>query len=179
MKELKDGNLFFDIMMKEVWSTAQSDTDGQRNFYDQNKAKYKWNYSADAVIFYCGDEATAKTVRDMLIKDNSKWREVLESFSDKITSDSARFEITKIPGAQKATAKAGTVTNIVKNKEDNSSSFAVIFKIYPLPGQKTFEDARGDVVSDYQDSLDKKWIVELKKKYPVKINEDVLKSIAK
>ena len=103
----------------------------------------------------------------------------MESFSDKITSDSARFEITKIPGAQKATAKAGTVTNIVKNKEDNSSSFAVIFKIYPLPGQKTFEDARGDVVSDYQDSLDKKWIVELKKKYPVKINEDVLKSIAK
>ena len=179
MKELKDGNLFFDIMMKEVWSTAQSDTGGQRNFYDQNKAKYKWNYSADAVIFYCGDEATAKTVRDLLVKDKSKWKEVLESYSDKLTSDSARFEITKIPGAQKATAKAGTVTNIVKNKEDNSSSFAVIFKIYPLPGQKTFEDARGDVVSDYQDSLDKKWIVELKKKYPVKINEDVLKSIAK
>jgi peptidyl-prolyl cis-trans isomerase SurA len=179
MKELKDGNLFFDIMMKEVWSTAQSDTAGQRNFYNQNKAKYKWNYSADAVIFYCGDEATAKTIRDLLVKDKNKWKEVLESFSDKVTSDSARFEITRIPGAQKATAKAGTITNIVKNKDDNSSSFAVIFKIYPLPGQKTFEDARGDVVSDYQDSIDKKWIAELKKKYPVKVNEDILKTIIK
>lgn len=179
MRELKDGNLFFDIMMKEVWSTAQSDTAGQRNFYNQNKAKYKWNYSADAVIFYCGDESTAKTVRDLLVKDKSKWKEVLESYSDRVTSDSARFEITKIPGATKATAKAGAVTNIAKNKDDNSSSFAVIFKVYPLPGQKSFEDARGDVVSDYQDSIDKKWIADLKKKYPVKINEDVLKTIAK
>ena len=179
MRELKDGNLFFDIMMKEVWSTAQSDAEGQKAFFNQNKVKYKWNYSADAVVFYCGDDATAKSIRDMLVKDKSKWKEVLESFSDKVTSDSARFDISKIPGAQKATAKAGTVTNIVKNKDDNSASFAIIFKIYPQPGQKTFEDARGDVVADYQDSIDKKWITELKKKYPVKVNEDVLKSIAK
>jgi peptidyl-prolyl cis-trans isomerase SurA len=179
MKELKDGNLFFDIMMREVWSTAQSDTAGQRKFYDQNKLKYKWNYSADAVIFYCGDDVTAKSFRDILVKDKSKWRQVLENFSDKITSDSARFEITKIPGAQKTTMKEGMITNIVKNKDDNSASFALIFKIYPLPGQKSFADSRGDIVSDYQDSIDKKWIAELKKKYPVKVNEDVLKSITK
>ena len=179
MKELKDGNLFFDIMMREVWSNAQSDTTGQRIFYNQNKNKYKWTYSADAVIFYCGDDAIAKTFRDILVKDKSKWKEVLENFSDRITSDSARFEITKIPGAQKTTAKAGTITSIVKNKDDNSSSFALIFKIYPLPAQKTFADARGDVISDFQDSIDKKWIAELKKKYPVKVNEEVLKSIAK
>jgi len=179
MKELKDGNLFFDIMMREVWSNAQSDTAGQRAFYEQNKTKYKWNYSADAVIFYCGDSVTAKSFRNILVKDKTKWRSVLENYSDKITLDSSRFEITKIPGAQKATAKAGTVTNIVKNKDDNSASFAMIFKIYPMPGQKTFADSRGDVVSDFQDAIDKKWIAELKKKYPVKVNEEVLKSIAK
>ena len=179
MKELKDGNLFFDIMMREVWSNAQSDTAGQKTFYDQNKSKYKWNYSADAVIFYCGDDATAKTFRDLLVKDKSKWKTVLENFSDKITSDSARFEVTKIPGAIKTTAKAGTITNIVKNKDDNSASFALLFKIYPLPAQKTFADARGDVVSDFQDAIDKKWIAELKKKYPVKVNQEVLNTIAK
>ena len=179
MKELKDGNLFFDVMMREVWSNAQSDTAGQRSHYNQHKTKYKWIYSADAVIFYCGDEATAKTFRDLLVKDQSQWKTTLENFSEKVTSDSARFEITKIPGAIKTTAKAGTITNIVKNKEDNSASFAIIFKVYPMPGQKSFEDARGDVVSDFQDAMDKKWITELKKKYPVKVNQEVLKSIAK
>ena len=179
MRELKDGNLFFDIMMREVWSHAQSDTTGQRTFYEQNKSKYKWNYSADAVIFYCGDTASARSFRNILVKDKSKWRALLENFSDKITLDSARFEITKIPGAQKTTAKAGTITNIAKNKDDNSASFALIFKIYPLSSQKTFADARGDVVTDFQDSIDKKWIAELKKKYPVKVDEVVLKTIAK
>ena len=179
MKELKDGNLFFDIMMREVWSNAQNDTAGQRDFYEQNKSKYKWNYSADAVIFYCGDSVTARSFRNILIKDKTKWRSVLENYSDKITLDSSRFEITKIPGAQKTAAKAGTITNILKNKDDNSASFALIFKIYPTPGQKTFADARGDVVSDFQDAIDKKWIAELKKKYPVKVNEEVLKSIAR
>lgn len=179
MKELKDGNLFFDIMMKEIWSKAQTDTLGQREFFQRNAAKYKWNYSADAVIFYCGDDVTAKAFRDLIVKDPSKWKELLENFSDKITSDSSRFEITKIPGAQKATAKAGTITPVIKNKDDNSASFAMIFKIYPLAGQKTYADARGDVISDYQDDIDKKWIAELKKKYPVKINQEVLKSIEK
>lgn len=179
MKELKDGNLFFDIMMKEIWSNAQTDTLGQKTYFNENKTKYSWKYSADAVIFYCGDEATAKSFRDILVKDPSKWKELLDGFSDKITSDSSRFEINKIPGAQKATARTGTITPIVKNKDDNSASFALVFKIYPLPGQKTFADARGDIISDYQDAIDKKWIAELKKKYPVKVNEDVLKSIAK
>ena len=114
MKELKDGNLFFDIMMREVWSNAQSDTAGQRAFYEQNKSKYKWNYSADAVIFYCGDSVTAKSFRNTLVKDKTKWRSVLENYSDKITLDSSRFEITKIPGAQKTTAKAGTITRYCK-----------------------------------------------------------------
>src|SRR6187399_648709 len=155
MKELKDGNLFFDIMMREVWSNAQSDTAGQRAFYEQNKSKYKWNYSADAVIFYCGDSTTARSFRNSLVKDKTKWRSLQENFSDRITLDSSRFEITKIPGAIKTTAKAGTITNIVKNKDDNSASFALIFKIYPTPAQKTFADARGDVVSNFQDSINK------------------------
>jgi peptidyl-prolyl cis-trans isomerase SurA len=179
MNELKDGNLFFDIMMKEIWANAQSDTTGQKDFYEKNKSKYKWEYSADAVIFYCADDAVAIIFRDQLLKDKTKWREVLEGFSDKITSDSARFEITKIPGAQKATAKDDAITNIVTNKDDNSTSFALIFKIYPTPAQKTFAEARGDVVSDFQDELDNKWIAELKKKYPVKVNEEVLKNILK
>lgn len=179
MNELKDGNLFFDIMMKEIWAYAQNDTSGQKEFYEKNKNKYKWEYSADALVFYCGDDATAKTFRDMLVKDKTKWRELLEGFSDKITTDSARYEITKIPGAQKTTLKEGTITNIVTNKDDNSSSFALVFKIYPTSEQKTFAEARGEVVSDFQDELDNKWIVELKKKYPVKVNEDVLRNISK
>lgn len=38
------------------------------------------------------------------------------------------------------------------------------------PGNKKFEEVRASVISDYQDQLEKDWIVQLKNKYKVKIN---------
>lgn len=179
MKELKDGNLFFDIMMREIWSQAQSDTAGQKSFYNSNKTKYTWQQSADAVIFYCGDGETARLFRTQLEKNPSAWRQVLDNYSDKITSDSSRFDTNKIPGFPKAASKPGFVTGTVVNKEDNTASFAYVVKLYTQPAQKTFDEARGDIISDYQEALDKKWISDLRKKYPIKVNEEEVKAISK
>jgi peptidyl-prolyl cis-trans isomerase SurA len=49
--------------------------------------------------------------------------------------------------------------------------------VYNEPGQRSFEEARGMVISDYQQVLEDKWIAELKKKYLVKVNEAVFQSI--
>ena len=38
------------------------------------------------------------------------------------------------------------------------------------PGIKGFEEARAQVVSDYQDKVEKQWLDQLRIKYPVKIN---------
>ena len=43
--------------------------------------------------------------------------------------------------------------------------------------QRSFEEARGLVINDYQNFLEEKWIVQLKKKYPVKVNEKVFQSL--
>ena len=40
-------------------------------------------------------------------------------------------------------------------------------------------DVKGQVTSDYQDLLEKNWVQELKRKYPVEINKKVLKKIKK
>ena len=45
------------------------------------------------------------------------------------------------------------------------------------PGKKSFEEARGAVISDYQTYLEEQWIEELKSKYEVNINKDVLKEV--
>lgn len=179
MQELKDGNLFFDIMMKEIWTKAQTDTAGQEEYFNRNKSKYVWKNSAEAVIFYCSDETTAKSLRTALLKNPKPWRTEAENYNERVSADSGRFEISKIPGAVLATAKTGTITTIIKNKDDNSASFAYILKKYTQPAPKTLHEARGDVISDYQDELDRRWISEMKKKYPVKVNEAVLNSIAK
>jgi peptidyl-prolyl cis-trans isomerase SurA len=56
--------------------------------------------------------------------------------------------------------------------------FVVVEKIIP-PQPKTLEEARGYIIADYQDQLEKEWVASLQKKYPVKINEDVFKSLIK
>lgn len=44
---------------------------------------------------------------------------------------------------------------------------------------KPFEQVRAIVISHYQDLLEKQWVSELRQKYPVKVNEEVFKSILK
>src|SRR5690606_40063383 len=45
------------------------------------------------------------------------------------------------------------------------------------PQPKALDEIRGLVTSDYQNQLEKEWLEALKKKYPVKIHEDVLSKI--
>ena len=42
-----------------------------------------------------------------------------------------------------------------------------------------FSEVRALVISKYQDQLEKEWVAELHKKYPVKLNEEVFRSILK
>jgi len=51
--------------------------------------------------------------------------------------------------------------------------------LYPNRQPRSFADARGFVINDYQVYLEEKWVAELKKKYPVVINEVVVKSLPK
>ncbi len=44
---------------------------------------------------------------------------------------------------------------------------------------KGFEEVRGQVIADYQQSLENEWIKTLRAKYTVKINDDELRQLAK
>jgi hypothetical protein len=46
-------------------------------------------------------------------------------------------------------------------------------------GQGSFEEVKGQVVTDYQQSLENQWIAALRKRYTIKINQDELKKLAK
>ena len=45
------------------------------------------------------------------------------------------------------------------------------------PRQKTFDEARGAVISDYQNYLEKQWIDGMKVLHPVKIDETLVKKL--
>ena len=77
------------------------------------------------------------------------------------------------------TPKVGLLTPAVVNTNDNTTSFAYILKTYDQPMQRTFEEAKGFVINDYQAILEKQWTQALRKKYPVVIDQKVLAEISK
>ena len=175
--EFKDGNLFFEIMQREVWGPAQTDSIALVKYFEKNRSKYNWKPSADAVIFYANDMGTAKTFNSDLKKAPASWHELVNTAEDKIAADSSRFEVSQIPNPAKQVLQPGTVTTPLLNKSDNTASFAYIIRNYNKTEPRNFADARGLVINDYQIELEKNWIDQLKKKYPVKINEKVLNSL--
>ena len=54
---------------------------------------------------------------------------------------------------------------------------AVYGKVLKAP--KSYEDVRELVVADYQEQLEKQWVAELRRKYAVTVNKDVLATVNK
>ncbi|MFI5132757.1 MAG: peptidylprolyl isomerase [Chitinophagales bacterium] len=179
MNEFRDGNLFFEIMQREIWNKSQADSAGLVALFEKNHAKYTWKQSADAIIFFCSYQGVSKLVYDEVKKDPAKWQTALEPYTEKVIGDSARYEWSQIPSSAKTDFKPGMLTTPLMNNSDNTASFAYIIKVYPHPMLRTFAEAKGLVVNDYQTQLEEKWVAELKKKYPVVINQKVLASISK
>ncbi len=176
MQEFRDGNLLYELMGEKVWNKAMQDTLGLQKFYETNKDSYVWKERAEAHIFYFKDEITAKTQRKAL-KDLDKAG--VEAIQNELKKTGVRIETGNYEKDQnkilnQVAWKAGT-SEIITNP-DGSIAFVKVYQLLAA-GPKQLSEARGYVIADYQSQLEKEWIGELRKKYPVKVNDKVLKSI--
>ena len=64
----------------------------------------------------------------------------------------------------------------LSNSFESNTGFFMVLETYPAGEQKSFEDAKGSVISDYQTVLENDWVKMLHKKYLIKINEPEVKS---
>ncbi len=173
LQEFKEGNMLFEVMEKKVWSKAAADSTGLQKHYQANKEAYKWASSADVLIVNAISEQTARQAIDSL-KAGWDWRKLVEMKQGELQGDSGRFELTQINGTENTVP--GTFSTVNKNT-DGTYTFLKYYKHYAAGDQRSFEDSRGMVINDYQQVLEQQWLGELRKKYPVKVNEAVLKTL--
>ncbi len=177
VKEFADANMLFAIMEKKIWQKAGSDSAGLANHYEKNKAKYMWGPSANAIIITVTNEQLTNEVQQKVIANPNNWRSITESYGSQVIADSSRYELGQIPIIGRTNFQDGIATAPVKNSNDNTYTFAYILKVFKEQDQRNFEDARGLVISDYQQVLEDQWIATVKKKYPVVINQVVWKTV--
>lgn len=178
MKEFRDGNLLYELMDKKVWRYAISDTIGLKDFYEANTQKYQWGERAEAAIVTCATKEIAnkyeKSLKDTDIHDLEKDMKTGKVQDAKI--EVRTFERGQNPSLDGITWKKGIAEPITE--KDGKLTVIKIENVLPA-GPKKLEEARGFVIADYQAVLEKKWMDELRSKYPIKIDETVLKTIYK
>ncbi len=176
INEFKEGNLLFEIMQKEVWEKAAADSNGLKKFFTENKNKYWWEKSADAIFFTATDSIMATETRNAFIKEKKDWQLLAQNSDGRVQADSGRFELTQIPVTDINAIVNGYCSMPQVSVTDNIATFIYIIKVYTQKEPRNYEDARGFVINDYQAYLEEQWITALKKKFPIKVNEAVLAS---
>jgi len=176
LQEFKEGNMLFEIMEKNVWTKASNDSAGLQQFYKRNKPKYLWEASAAVYLINCNTGEIAENAIAAL-QAGKDWKLLAEESDGKIQSDSGRYELAQIQLPPGTIVKEGLITTPNINIGDNTASFVKILQLFPAGQQRSFEEARGMVINEYQNFLEEKWVAALKIKYPVKVNEVVFKTL--
>ena len=163
----------------EVWDLASQDTAGLVEFHKTIADRYQWRERAVASIYTLNsmdEKLMAKVVKyaskkssDKVLAKFNKKEEVLSHISKTFEREGARI----VRGME---WEVGATTSVEVNEYDKTQSFLKFEELQPKVN-KTLDEARGYIISDYQDHLQKEWIEGLEGKYEIIVNNDVLKSL--
>ncbi|MBU6340005.1 MAG: peptidylprolyl isomerase [Bacteroidetes bacterium] len=181
MREYEDGILLFEALKINVWDRANTDSIGLEQYFKANLSqKYKWDERAQVSIYTLktDDPEVLKKVRELAAKKNAA--AVLKKINKKgeiLTVLEKNYEKGKNKDLNNVWT-AGSMTEAKVDAGTKTASFIKVESIMP-PTAKTLSEARGYAVADYQDYLEKKWVEDLVKAYPVNVDENVLKNMIK
>jgi peptidyl-prolyl cis-trans isomerase SurA len=172
MQEYHDGLLLFNIMEEKIWNFAADDSVGLENFYRKNRGVFNWEERFSGHIITCTNEE-AREEADTYFNAGM----VPEEIEDLMNAEEQKIEI-----KQGAWEKGNN--QVVDYYVWNGSAPAgfnpeltfIRGDILP-PEPKTLDEARGMYISEYQNFLEKEWLKKIRKKYKVKVNKKLLKSI--
>ena len=183
MDEYRSGIMLFELMDRNVWSRASKDTVGLKAYYEENKSKYMWEPGFTGVVYKFKDENSMEQAKKILADKDKKEEDVVKALNvpnnvDAVSVQRGRFEFKNFKDVPQSDIKAGKITNGVKSA-DGKYTMVKVDEVFNQPSQKTLDEARGYVVAEYQDFLERNWNEQMRKKYPMKLNDDVFKSMVK
>lgn len=181
MSEFHDGILLFEISGKKVWNKVQEDSAGLHNYYENNKNKFLTKKSIEAKIYSLKSGDGEKKLVSFYKKFSDKPdadKLLIEKFIRKNDSLLVITEGKWIEGNDPAMDNLKWEKGYQSARINNYPSVVVINKVnnpQPLP----FEEVSGEMINGYQEYLENEWIKQLKERYAVKIDGQVLAEIKK
>jgi peptidyl-prolyl cis-trans isomerase SurA len=177
MSQFNEANLLFAVMDKHVWGKASLDTVALQQFYTENKKNYTWAPGVSALTITCAKKEIIDSIAQKIKTAPAAWRKITGAYGNVVNADSSRYENGQLPLKQPVPMQAGFASSPEQTQSGDGWIFVYVFNVYPQQSQRSFEDAKGMVINDYQQVLENNWLETLKKKYTVTINEKVVESL--
>ena len=179
VREYHDGILLFDVSLREVWDKANKDTEGLATFFKANKKNYTWDAPRyKGYIIYAKDEKVAKAAKQIIKSANAD--SVMSYINQRVNVDSVQY-VRVERGLWTEGKNAAVDKYAFKNKTAEYTPTEEFPHVIPvgkvIKAPEEYTDVRGQVTTDYQDHLEKLWVQTLHDKYPVEVNEEVLKAL--
>ncbi|MBO7290582.1 MAG: peptidylprolyl isomerase [Bacteroidaceae bacterium] len=178
MREYYDGLLFFEVSTREVWSKAEKDVEGLKKYFKKNRKKYKFGTPRyRGAVLIANSQENLDAIKSLLDgKNTDEYKAAIDAGFPKDSMRNIRVEIGVFavgdnPWVDKFVFSQGEGAKLRKGFSVVETVGTVIEK------PETYTDVKGQVANDYQKYLEEKWVKSLRKKYKVKVDKEVLKTV--
>lgn len=175
--EYRDGILMYEISNRKVWDRAAKDAEGLEAFFNAHRDQYKWEAPKyKAMVVFAANEETAAKARQMADSlGNMKPAELISAMTTRFGRDIKIERVIAAKGENAITDFLGFGAEKPAPSGRWVDYFAVQGRVINAPEEAI--DVKGAVTSDYQAQLEQDWLNQLREKYPVKVNDKVLKTV--
>jgi peptidyl-prolyl cis-trans isomerase SurA len=177
LNEYREGLLLFELMQDKIWEGAKNDSIGLQEFYNANKQNYVWPERIEGSVARSTNAKYIKKVRKYWQKNSSNEEidEAINKDQQNVIFSNGELELGQAPLPKNFNVRTKTpISELIK---ENNSFYVVNVKEFKPKSQKTFEEAKGQLIADYQIALESKWTQELRTKFKVDVNESVLAKV--
>jgi len=179
-QEYHDGLLLYEISSREVWDKATADEQALKAWFEAHRKDYAWREPRyRGIAYHVKDKKDVKAVKKCVKGlPFDQWAEALRTTFNpdsviRIRVEKGLFKPGDNPTVDRMVFKVTSETRPVAGYPID----AVYGKKLKKPSDYT--DVRSQVVEDYQNSLERSWVDSLRRRYPVIIHQEVLKTVNK
>ncbi|MEM9527494.1 MAG: peptidylprolyl isomerase [Bacteroidota bacterium] len=179
MREYREGILLFEATKIEVWDKASEDSTGLKDFFAKHKEDYRWAKRA-TVSHYTINTKTGLDLDEVygFAKDNGLDKTLDKFGRANLDGQANNYEFSRLEELNGLKPEVGSMTKMTNDLRKGTASFHKVEALLPAR-QKELKEARGYVIADYQDQLEREWVTTLRKQFPIKVNKKTLAKLIK
>ena len=175
LKEYVDGSLLYEVSVLKVWDKAAKDIPGLEKYFAENRMKYKWDTPhVKGVVVQAANDSVATAIKDLA--RGAAEDDIVPALRKQFKNQMAAERILVPKGSN---AMVDYVAFDGPVAPSSIEKYPVMFmlnkRILTVPEE--MQDVKGMGTSDYQNMFQEQWENDIRKKYNVKVNKKVLKSV--